>query len=219
MSSAIQTCQPPRRSRAASTKSWLMISPPSGARPGQQRQAAELGERRDADDRVVAPVVAFAQRPVADPGGRQRAVELARELQHAREHGVAADELGRRLDQADLGIGVHPLDQAHHRAARHQAVGIEDDHVAVGAAPAGDEILDIADLAPQVAQPPTIVDPLRARHGLAQALPGLELGQPDIGVGRVAEDDQVDPVAAAVAPRRSSHIARKPAKTRSVSSL
>ena len=34
MSSAIQTCQPPRRNNAASTKSWLMISPPSGARPG-----------------------------------------------------------------------------------------------------------------------------------------------------------------------------------------
>ena len=73
MSSAIQTCQPPRRSSAASTKSWLRISPPSGGAAGQQRQAAQLGEGRDADDRVVAPVVALAQRPVAEAARRAAA--------------------------------------------------------------------------------------------------------------------------------------------------
>ena len=41
--------QPPRRRKAASTKSWLMISPPSGGRPestGSRQHAAKAATRR-----------------------------------------------------------------------------------------------------------------------------------------------------------------------------
>ena len=172
MSSAIQTCQPPRRSRAASTKSWLMISPPSGARPGQQRQAAQLGEGRHADDRVVAPVIALAQRPVAD-ARRPTAARRARPR-------TAACGRTRVWPRTSLGgawisptAGLASMRSTSRIIARpgHQAVGVEHDHVAVGAAPAGDEVLDVAGLALHVAQAAPVVDPLRtrARPGAAAA--------------------------------------------------
>ena len=139
----------------------------------------------------MAPVVALAHRPVADAAHRQRPVELAGELQHAREHRVAADQLGRGLDQADVRVGVHPAHQLGHGAGGHQRVGVQHQHVAVGAAPPGDEVLDVAGLALHVAQAAPVEDVLAARHLLAEALPGVELGEPDVGVGRVAQHEQV----------------------------
>ena len=94
-----------RRSRAAKSASWAAAprrsrrgrrrSRPPAAAPHQRRldevvahdlaaerraarqlrQAAQLGERRGADDRVVAPVVALAPCPVAAARREQRAVE------------------------------------------------------------------------------------------------------------------------------------------------
>ena len=58
--------QPARRISAASTKSWLRMWPPNGLRPGSIGRPALAAKARDADDRVVAPVVAFRAVPPGD---------------------------------------------------------------------------------------------------------------------------------------------------------
>ena len=157
----------------------------------QIRQPAMIGERARADDRVMAPVVAVASHPrvraraddgAGDPGG---------ELLQAREQRVAVDDERQALDDARVGIGLHRRSQAHDRFARHQAVGVEDDHMRVMAAPMGDEVGDVAGLAAQVLPPPSVIKARmrQARpHGHERAL----LRDPDIGVGRVGEQEEVE---------------------------
>ena len=87
--------------------------------PGQPRQAAVIHERRDADDRVVAPVLAVAELPEVQPGGEHRAVDAARELLHAREQRAAVHRGRRGLDHADVGMAVHQFAaSSHDRVAR-----------------------------------------------------------------------------------------------------
>ncbi len=80
-------------------------------------------------------------------GGEQRAVDAGGELLHARIQGFAPGRLGRALDDAGIGVGFHQLHQPLQAQAGHDAVGVEDHHVAVIAAPAAAEIRDIAALA------------------------------------------------------------------------
>ena len=121
--------------------------PPNGRSAGQVRQSAMIGERARADDRVMAPVIAVMSHPGAQARGDDRAGDPGGELLQAREHRVAVDDQRQALDDAGVGVRLHRRRQTDDRFARHQAVGVEHDHVRVMAAPMGDEIGDVAGLA------------------------------------------------------------------------
>ena len=74
---------------------------------GKAWQRAMRHERRDADDRVVAPVLAVAELPVVEAGREHRAVDAAAELLHAREERAPIHRRRRGLDHADVGTALH----------------------------------------------------------------------------------------------------------------
>src|SRR3546814_10265759 len=123
----------------------------------QMRQVAIVDERPDADDRVVAPEVAVAHGEPRKPGGGHRPIDARGELLEAREQRLAARRLRRHLAEADARPLVHAAHEFDQGLTRHHAVGIEHDHVLVAAAPPLEEILDVAALPADVAQP-TAVD-------------------------------------------------------------
>src|SRR5687767_12569783 len=98
-----------------------------------------LDERRDADDRVVAPVIGFSELPEMQPRGEERPVYLAGELLRPCMQRFAARGGGRRLYDAGPRVGFHHPDEPSQAVARHDAVGVQHYHVAVISAPAAAE--------------------------------------------------------------------------------
>ena len=131
-----QTSQPARRSSAASTKSWLMIWPPSGGRPGKIGRPQCSHERPHADDRVMTPVIAVGALSLARPRRVNAAIDPGR-----RTAGCARTASRRRPAWAPPGstprADWRPSDRPAGRVlpAGHQAVGIEHDHIVVERAP------------------------------------------------------------------------------------
>src|SRR5262249_3825828 len=72
----------------------------------EPRQAAVRHEGRDADDRVVSPVLSVAELPPVQPGGEHRPVDMTRELLDAREQRAAVHRHGGGLDHADMRVDV-----------------------------------------------------------------------------------------------------------------
>ncbi len=83
-----------------------------GRAPAQRWQAAMGGESLDADDRVVAPVIALASRPDGDAGGDDRTINAGGELLHAREQRVAIDDERQGLNDPGVGIVLHRRGEA-----------------------------------------------------------------------------------------------------------
>ena len=161
-------------------------------RPAREiRQAAMIGEGAGADDRVMAPVVAVAPHPGGEARGNDRAGDAGRELLQPGEHRVAVDDQRQALNDAAVRVRLHRRRQADDGLARHQAVGVEHQHVRIVAAPAGDEVGDVAGFAARVLAPPAIVDP-RVRQALAHRDERPLLGDPDVGVGGVGEEEVVE---------------------------
>jgi hypothetical protein len=79
-----------------------------GRLAGKERQAGGAGKRLPANDRIVAPVVAFAPAPPGKPAGDHRPVDAAGELMQACEQALAVDQARDRLDQARVRIGLDP---------------------------------------------------------------------------------------------------------------
>ncbi len=107
---------------------------------------------------------------------------------------MGADHLGHRLQQPKTAVLVHPRCHGRHGLGFHQAVRVKDQRIVVGATRAGDEVLDIAGLAPDIALAPPIED---AAGGLRLAQQQLEcrrfLGG-DFEGGAVSENGDVEPV-------------------------
>ena len=130
----------------------------------------------------MAPVVTLAHRPVADAARRQRTVELA-------ERTAARGRTGSRPRTSFGGAWISPTCGL--ASIRSSSVTMlrpdirlsasRTEHVGIGAAPANEEVLDVAALATVVVHRAAVVDPLAARHALAARLPGLDLGQPRSG--------------------------------------
>src|SRR5262249_3452264 len=83
-------------------------------------------------------------------------------------------------------------DQGREARAAHDAVGVEDDHVPVLAAPAPAEVGDVAALALDAVPPPAIEDPAESADGGAQVDPCLAFGDQRVGLAAVAEDEEVE---------------------------
>ncbi|SDY81237.1 hypothetical protein SAMN05421755_10518 [Nitrosomonas sp. Nm33] len=168
--------------------------PGEGSLARQRCQRAVLDERLDADDRVVPPVVRLAELPEVQAGSEQRTVDAGGELLHARIKGVHARRLRRGLDDPGLGIGLHQPHQLGQTFAAHHAVGIHHHHVAILAAPAPAEVVDVAALALHPAPSPAVEDAPVAAGLAAQFEPGLLLGGGDVRRTGVAEDEEIEAV-------------------------
>ena len=161
------------------------------------RQAAERAvadEWRDADDRVVAPVVGFAELPEMQAGREQRPVDGGGELLDARIERVATGSARRRLDDSRIGIGLGDPDQRRQAVAAHHAVGIEHDHVTVLASPAAAEIGDVAALALDAVLAPAIEDAPEAAHCAVERRPGVDLRDADVGIAAVGEHEEIEAI-------------------------
>jgi hypothetical protein len=158
---------------------------------GQLGERAVLDERGEPYDGIVAPVVRLAELPVVQSCRRDGTIEPARELLDAGEHGFAVGQEGHALDDPDARVAFHEADQAQDRVTRHDAVGVEHHHVTVEFAPAPAEVGEVAGLLVYAEAALSVEDaPLRvklARQGQPRGL----LGNPAVGIGRVAEDEEV----------------------------
>src|SRR5690606_35863396 len=114
------------------------------------RQTARLRERGDANDCIVAPIVAFAPGPRSHAACDERAIDTSGKLLQAREQARAPNEERNGLEDAESRLRLHASDELDHRFRGHQAVRVQDDHVVVTTAPALHELLDVAGLAPGV---------------------------------------------------------------------
>ncbi|MCW0416168.1 hypothetical protein NB689_001922 [Xanthomonas sacchari] len=160
--------------------------------PGQRRQARLRGEGLGANHRVVAPVVAFRPVPPGHAEGDHRAVDAAAELLHAREQGVAVDHFRQGLDQADVGVGLHAGSQAHDAVAGHQAVGVQDQHLRIGAAETTHPVGDVAGFAPGIAGAAPIEQATLAADALHQLGVHLLFFRADGRARGVAEDEEIE---------------------------
>jgi len=93
----------------------------------------------DPDDGVVPPVLSITQLPVGQAGGKHRPVDVIGELLHAGDKGVTADRRRGCLKDADIGILLHESDETNQGTAVHDAVCVQDDHIAVAASPTADK--------------------------------------------------------------------------------
>ncbi len=158
----------------------------------QRCQRAVLDEGFDPDDRVMPPVMRLAQLPEIEPRGEQRPIDPRGELLHARVERVHAGSLGPCLDDAGAGIGFHQPHQAGQAVTAHHAVGIQHHHVAIAAAPAPAEVVDVAALALHPAPAAAIEDMAETIHIAAQLQPGLLLGHAGVGIVAVAEHEDIE---------------------------
>ncbi len=162
----------------------------------QVRQAAMAREGFRADDGVVAPVIAVAAHPAGEAHRNDRAIDAGGELLNPREQRVAVDDQRQGLDDPAVGVGLHRGGELHDRRAGHQAVGVEHDHMRIGAAPARNEILDIAGLAARVL---LAAPDRRGGRAASKAAPngdeGALLRDPDVRIGRVGEEEPVEMLA------------------------
>src|SRR5258705_11117447 len=127
-------------------------------------------ERGDSDDRVVTPVVRFAELPEMQTCGEDRAIAAGRKLLRAAMERVPPRRFGGRLQNADVGIRFGDLDESSNALAGHHAVGVEHDHVAIAAAPAAAEIGDVAALPLDAMRSPAIENVAEA-HCTAEVEP------------------------------------------------
>ena len=162
---------------------------------GKVGQPATGREGARADDGVVAPIVAVPARPHREAGRDHRAIDLGGELLRARKQRVAVDDQRQRLDDAGVGVLLHGEGKARDAFAGHQAVGVEHQHVIVGAAPARDEIGDVAGLAVMVLRPVAVMDAGVGAEVLAPGQEGALLGDPGVRIGRIRQHEIVEMLA------------------------
>ena len=126
---------------------------------GQMGQAGMPGKRAQANDGVVAPVVAVAEIPPGQARCQHRPVTGTGELMGTREQRIAIHQPWNGLDDAGVRIGLHEAREAHHRVTAHHAVGIEHQHLLIVPAPAATEFGEIASLARGVLVAAAIEEP------------------------------------------------------------
>ena len=118
--------------------------PAEGFAALQVGQTRVLRKRAHANNGVVSPIIAFGAMPPGNACSYQRAVQPPRKLLQSSEQRLCVDNNGQRLDQSDAWMRLHRGRQPDDGVARHQAVGIQDDHMVVAAAEPLDPVLDIA---------------------------------------------------------------------------
>ena len=163
--------------------------PAEGLTPRQNGQAAALGEGGRPNNGVMAPIAGFRSRPPGQTRTGDPAVEPHPKLLRALIEGLARDDRRRGLDQADIGLALHGVDEMHQGFARHGAVGVQDHHGLVGGTVILHPVGNIAGLTLGVLVPTPIKGPAVGGHP-----EGLE-GDPFCGrgviLGRVRQNKNV----------------------------
>ncbi len=162
----------------------------SGSR--QARQIAKLGECVQAQDRVMTPIVAFAELPERKSAREHRAAQACRELHEACEQSLAARRNRQRLDDAGFRVRIHHPRQCHDSGAAHDAVRVQHDGVVVGSTPLAYEVRDIAGLASDVLLAASIKNPSACPVTLDERLPRPLLRRADFRLARVREDEKIE---------------------------
>jgi hypothetical protein len=150
---------------------------------GQLGQGAVPHEGVDPDDGIVPPVLGVTQLPVGQSGRKHGPVDVIGELLHAGDKGFAAGCHRGCLKDADIGILLHESDETNQGAAAHDAVCVQDDHVAVTAPPTAAEIGDIAAFALNVRPAVAVVYVAEPVDFFTQFRPGGFLFNPTVGIG------------------------------------
>ena len=163
--------------------------PTERRRTGKIGQPAAFGEGTGADDRIMPPEISLGARPPHQPGRGDRAIGTGRELHPALEQSARIDDHRHGLQQPDGRLAFHDRSHAQHRAAAHQAVGIEHDHLLIGAAEPAHPFGDVARLLADILDAPTIID--RDRRGRGEFRPGGLL-QLAVQLARIAEDEEIE---------------------------
>ena len=171
-----------------------------GAFAGKAGKLAVLHEGLHPDKGVMAAVLGVAELPEMEPRGQQGAVDVVGELLHPGDERLPVHRLGRRLEYADVRPGLHDLHQPHQGLAAHDAVRVEDGHVPVAFAPPAAEVGHVAALPLGVACPLPVEDPPEGVFLRAEPVPGFLLLHPDVGIGGVAQQEEVEPVQGARRP-------------------
>ncbi|MPL98195.1 hypothetical protein SDC9_44395 [bioreactor metagenome] len=161
---------------------------------GKAGKFAVLHERFHPDKGVVAAVLGVAELPEMEPCGQQGAVDVVGELLHPGDEGFPVHRLGGCLEDADVRPGLHDLNQPHQCLSRHDAVRIENGHVPVAFSPAPAEVGHVAALPLGVACPLPVEDTPEGAFFDAEAVPGLFLLHPDVRVGGVTQQEEVEPL-------------------------
>ena len=161
-----------------------------GLAAGQDRKAAGLGEGADTDNGVVAEVGRLRAGPPGQARGGHAPVEPDPELLDALVEGLGVDDGRRGLDQARPRIALHGVDQVQESVAGHQAVGVEDDHVRIGAAEPADPVGDVSRLALRIGLTAAVEGP--AGGAQAEAVEGGPFGFRRLGAGGVGQDEEVE---------------------------
>src|SRR5437899_7669485 len=149
-------------------------------------------ERRDADDRVVTPIVRLAKLPEMQSGSEQWPIDLGGELVDAREQGLTTGGDRRRLDDAGGWIGFGEAHESCEAIARHQAVGVEHHHITIARAPAATEIGDVAALALDPELAPAIENAPESPELATKLEPRLAFANARVGVRRIGQHAKVE---------------------------
>ena len=166
---------------------------------------ARLGKGFRADDGVVAPVISVAAMPGRKTGGDHRTIHTAGELRHAGVRRPAVAQQRQRLDDAGLRIGRHGAGESDQQLAAHLAVGVEHDHVVIGAAPAPHEVGDVAGLAVMIVGAAAVVDAHFALQGVTQRLEARLSFHGHLVLARVAQDENVEVPLRALPDKAAAH--------------
>ena len=158
------------------------------------RKLAVAHERLHADDRVVPPVLGVAELPPVESGGEHRSVDVVGELLGARDERLPVHSRRRGLQDADIGAPLHDLHDPDHRRPLHDAVRVEDDHVAVVLSPAAAEVRDVAALALDVGAALAVEDMSEGVERRTEVVPRLLLRHPDVRVRGVAQDEDIEAI-------------------------
>ena len=125
-------------------------------------------------------------------GGKQWAINAGSKLLATRVKGIHTGRAWRRLNNTGVRVSLHQTHQATQAVTGHHGVCIQHHHVAVLAAPAAAEVIDVTAFTLHAAATTTIEDLPFALHLGNQLHPRLLLCYADIGVVAVAENIDVE---------------------------
>ena len=158
----------------------------------QRRQRAVLNERLHADNGVVSPVVGLPQLPEVQTRRKQRTIHPGGKLLATRIQRVHARGARGRLNDPGIRVRFHQAHQAAQTLTGHHRVSVQHHHIAILAAPAAAEVIDVAALTLHSTTTAAVEDLPFALHFGNQLHPRLLLSHTDIGVIAIAEDIDVE---------------------------
>ncbi len=156
----------------------------------QGRKTAAFGKGAHPNNGVMTPETALRARPPDQSRSRYGAVEPCCELLPPAEQAGAARDCRHGLDEPDIGVSLHRMGELEHGLAAHQAVGIQHDHMGIGATEAANPFGDVAGLALGIDRTAAIINLHRAVA--AQSRECHPFGAMHLRIGTVAQHENIE---------------------------